>query len=486
MKSSAVIFLCTLTVCLCTQPAEASAQFIRDTSDMHFNGNVSAAANAADTFPVYGESSGADSTGVWTLRKCLEYALEENISLQKSRIAAENARVDIKTAKGALFPSLSFATSQSVINRPYQENSTTVSGTEILQSNSNTSYSGNYGLNAQWTVYNGGRNRKTVKQEELNTRIAELDVNSTANNIMESIAQVYVQILFADESVKVNENTLEVSRAQCARGKELLDAGSISRADYAQLQAQVSNDNYQLVSSRATLQDYRLQLKQLLEIEGNEEMSVFLPEIDDALILAPLPDKETVFQNAMGIRPEIESGRLDISASELDVKIARSSYYPTLSLSAGIGTSHTSGTDFTFGEQIKNGWNNSVGLTLSVPIFNNRQTKSAVQKAELQLESTRLNFQETRKELYKTIENLWLDAYSAQQQYTAAAEQVMSAKTSFELVSEQFNLGMKNTVELLTEKNNLLSAEQQLLQAKYMAVLNIQLLRFYQGLEITL
>ena len=113
-----------------------------------------------------------------------------------------------------------------------------------------------------------------------------------------------------------------------------------------------------------------------------------------------------------------------------------------------------------------------------MPIFNNRQTKSAVQKAELQLESTRLNFQETRKELYKTIENLWLDAYSAQQQYTAAAEQVMSAKTSFELVSEQFNLGMKNTVELLTEKNNLLSAEQQLLQAKYMAVLNIQLLRF--------
>ena len=144
-------------------------------------------------------------------------------------------------------------------------------------------------------------------------QIAGLETRSTANNILENIAQVYVQILFADESVKVNENTLEVSRAQCARGKELLDAGSISRADYAQLQAQVSNDNYQLVSSRATLQDYRLQLKQLLEIEGNEEMSVFLPEIDDALILAPLPDKETVFQNAMGIRPEIESGRLESS-----------------------------------------------------------------------------------------------------------------------------------------------------------------------------
>ena len=438
--------------------------------------------------PCFGQddTTAAPVTNVWTLQDCIDYAMQENISLQQSRLTAESAQVDIKTAKNALFPSLSFSTSHNLINRPYQESSYTVSGTEILMANTNTNYSGSYGLNAQWELFNGGRNLKTIKQEELNSRIAGLDFETTANSIEESIAQVYVQILFADESVKVNENTLEVSRAQCARGKELLDAGSISRADYAQLQAQVSNDNYQLVSSRATLQDYRLQLKQLLEIEGNEEMSVFLPEIDDALILAPLPDKETIFQNAMGIRPEIESGRLDISASELDVKIARSSYYPTLSLSAGIGTSHTSGTDFTFGEQIKNGWNNSVGLTLSVPIFNNRQTKSAVQKAELQLESTRLNFQETRKELYKTIENLWLDAYSAQQQYTAAAEQVMSAKTSFELVSEQFNLGMKNTVELLTEKNNLLSAEQQLLQAKYMAVLNIQLLRFYQGLEITL
>lgn len=215
-------------------------------------------------------------------------------------------------------------------------------------------------------------------------------------------------------------------------------------------------------------------------------MGLFMPEIDESVVLSPLPDKEAVFQAAMGIRPEIESGELNVSAAELDVKIARSAYIPSLALSAGIGTSHTSGTDFTFGEQIKNGWNNSVGLTLSVPIFNNRQTKSAVQKAELQLESTRLDLAETRKELYKTIENRWLDAYSAQQQYIAASEQVRSAQTSFDLVSGQFNLGMKNTVELLTEKNNLLSAKQQMLQAKYMAVLNIQLLRFYQGLEIVL
>ena len=463
----------------------AASQYRSDTTAVQKIHDMTPAACAGVNSEVITLIDSAD-TDIWTLQRCIEYAMEENITLQKSRIAVENAMVDTKSAKGALFPSLSFSTSHNVINRPYQENSTTVSGTEILQSNSSTSYTGNYGLNAQWTIYNGGRNRKTIKQEELNTSMAQLDVNTTAYNIMENIAQLYIQILYADESIDVNRNTLEVSQAQLARGKELLASGSISKADYAQLEAQVSNDKYQLVTAETTLRDYKLQLKQLLEIEGDREMTLLLPEVDDEDVLVVLPDKETVYQTALGIRPEIESGELGVKASELGIRIAKSGYIPSLSVSAGIGTNHTSGTDFTFTEQIKNGWNNSIGLTLNVPIFSNRQTRSAVEKAELQLKTSELDLKESRKELYKTIENLWLDAWSSQLQYTAAKERVKSSMASYELVSEQFNYGMKNTVELLTEKNNLLSAEQELLQAKYMAVLNIQLLRFYSGQEIML
>ena len=167
--------------------------------------------------------------------------------------------------------------------------------------------------------------------------------------------------------------------------------------------------------------------------------------------------------------------------SELNIGIARAGFLPTLSLSAGIGTNHTTGTDFTFTQQIKNGWNNSIGLTLSVPIFSNRQNRSAVEKARIQYRTSELDLIQTHKDLYKSIENLWLDANSAQTQYDAAKEQVSSARTSYDLVNEQFSLGMKTTVELLTEKNNLQSAQQQLLQAKYMAVLNKALLRFYAG-----
>lgn len=422
----------------------------------------------------------------WDLQSCIDYALEQNITIRKNRVTAESTQIDVKTAKAALFPSLSFSTSQQVVNRPYQEKSNMVSGNEIISSSSKTSYNGNYGLNASWTLYNGSKRLKTIKQEQLNNQVAELDVATSENSIQESIAQIYIQILYAAESVRVNENTLQVSIAQRDRGQQLLNAGSIAKSDFAQLEAQVSADRYQLVTAQTTLQDYKLQLKQLLELDGESEMNIYLPALSDENVLTPLPTKRDIYISALAIRPEIEAGKLNIEATELGIDIAKSSYFPTISLSAGIGTNHTSGSDFTFSEQVKNGWNNSIGLSVSVPIFNNRQTKSAVQKAKLQRETSMLSLLEEQKVLYKTIEGLWLDANSAQQQYAAANAKLQSTQISYELISEQFDLGMKNTVELLTEKNNLLQAQQEQLQAKYMAILNTQLLKFYQGDKLAL
>lgn len=433
-----------------------------------------------------GMLSGVSAQEMWDLQSCIDYALEQNITIRKNRVTAESTQIDVKTAKAALFPSLSFSTSQQVVNRPYQEKSNMVSGNEIISSSSKTSYNGNYGLNASWTLYNGSKRLKTIKQEQLNNQVAELDVATSENSIQESIAQIYIQILYAAESVRVNENTLEVSIAQRDRGQQLLNAGSIAKSDFAQLEAQVSADRYQLVTAQTTLQDYKLQLKQLLELDGEDEMNIYLPALSDENVLTPLPTKRDIYISALAIRPEIEASKLNIEASELGIDIAKSSYFPTISLSAGIGTNHTSGSDFTFAEQVKNGWNNSIGLSVSVPIFNNRQTKSAVQKAKLQRETSMLSLLEEQKALYKTIEGLWLDANSAQQQYAAANAKLKSTQTSYELISEQFNLGMKNTVELLTEKNNLLQAQQEQLQAKYMAILNTQLLKFYQGDKLAL
>lgn len=422
----------------------------------------------------------------WTLRNCIDYALEHNITIRRNRINVESTQEDVKTAKADFLPSLSGNISQRIVNRPNSASGTIISGDNITTSESKTSYNGSYGIDASWTVYNGSKRVNTLKQQQLNSRIAELTVDESENSIEENITQLYVQILYSAEAVKVNESTLEVSRKEFERGQELFNAGSIASSDLAQLEAQVSNDNYQLVTSQTTLQNYKLQLKQLLELDGDFEMDLFLPPLDDSSVLIPLPTKDDVYQTALNLRPEIESSKLNIEASDMNIKISRAGYIPSLSLSAGIGTSNANGNDFSFSEQVKQNWNNSIGLTLSIPIFDKRQTKSAVNKAKLQRQTSELDLMDNQKTLYKTIESLWLSANSAQQQYVAATQKLKSTQASYALVSEQFNLGMKNTVELLTEKNNLLSAQQETLQAKYTAILNAGLLRFYQGEQIDL
>ena len=422
----------------------------------------------------------------WTLRNCIDYALEHNITIRRNRINVESTQEDVKTAKADFLPSLSGNISQRIVNRPNSASGTIISGDNITTSESKTSYNGSYGIDANWTVYIGSKRVNTLKQQQLNSRVAELTVDESENSIEENITQLYVQILYSAEAVKVNESTLEVSRKEFERGQELFNAGSIASSDLAQLEAQVSNDNYQLVTSQTTLQNYKLQLKQLLELDGDFEMDLFLPPLDDSSVLIPLPTKDDVYQTALNLRPEIESSKLNIEASDMNIKISRAGYIPSLSLSAGIGTTNANGNDFSFSEQVKQNWNNSIGLTLSIPIFDKRQTKSAVNKAKLQRQTSELDLMDNQKTLYKTIESLWLSANSAQQQYVAATQKLKSTQASYALVSEQFNLGMKNTVELLTEKNNLLSAQQETLQAKYTAILNASLLRFYQGEEIDL
>lgn len=437
-------------------------------------------------FSPIGIKAQTDTLRQWTLRYCINYALENNITIRQNRINVESTQEDVKSAQADFLPSLNGSIAQRVVNRPNNMGGTIISGDDIRASESKTSYNGSYGIDASWTLYNGGQRLNTVKRQKLNNRIAELSVDESANNIEETITQLYVQILYSAEAVKSSESTLEVSKAQFARGQELFDVGSIAASDLAQLEAQVSSDNYQLVTLQATLQDYKLQLKQLLELDGDFEMNLYLPEPDDSQVLTPLPAKDDVYRSALSLRPEIQSGKLNVEVSDLSIKMAKANYIPSLSLSAGIGSNNANGNDFSFSEQIKQNWNNSLGLTVSIPIFDKRQTKSAVNKAKLQKQIGELELLDRKKTLYQTIENLWLNANSAQQQYVAAVQNLKSTQTSYELVNEQFNVGMKNTVELLTGKNNLLNARQSMLQAKYTALLNAELLRFYQGEEIDL
>ncbi|WP_102407299.1 TolC family protein [Parabacteroides bouchesdurhonensis] len=409
-----------------------------------------------------------DLSGKWTLRDCLNYALEHNIQVKKSKVSHLSGIEDTKQAKAQMFPSLSASVTQGYVNYPSSD------------AVSNNSYTGNYSVNANWTLFDGGRRTNAVKQQKIQNEVDELTIEQSEDDIQISLVQTYMQVLYAMEAIRINENTVEVSKAQRDRAEELLKAGSISRVDFAQLESQYSTDKYQLVVAQTNLDNYKLQLKQLLELDINADIELAAPEITDKEVMFPLPEKQTIYNTSLAVMPEIKSSQFAIDIAELEKKKARAGYLPSLSMNAGIGTGHLSGTDYAFGSQIWNKFNESVGLTLSIPIFSNRENKTAYNKAKLAITSSQLELLNTQKELLKTVEGIYLDATSAQNQYTSASERLRYVSESYKLTEEQFFLGMKNTVELLTEKNNYLTAQQEVLQSKYMAVMSIQLLNIYQ------
>ena len=421
----------------------------------------------------------------WTLQDCIDYALTNNITLKKSQLQKESATEDLKGAKAALLPSVNASTNQSLGYQPWKNSGiSTVTNGVVNTKVDKTSYNGSYSVNGQWTVWNGGRNTNTVKLDRLAEQEAELSLQETANNIQERIAQIYAQILYLDESVKVGEQTLETSKKNEERGQEMVNVGKMSKADLAQLTSQRANDEYGIVETRSQLLNYKLQLKQLLEITDETPFDVAIPEISDERILAAIPPLQSVYEQALLNRPEIERSQLAVKSSDVSLSIAKAGWMPNINLQGGVTTSTNSLSSIGWGSQIKNNVNTSLGVGVSVPITDGRSTKTAVNKAKIQQLQAALDLQDQQKTLYSNIQQFWLNATTNQEKYKAAQSSVESAKQSYELLSEQFRLGLKNIVELLTGKNNLLQAEQNQLQSKYQTIYNKQMLEFYQGGEI--
>ena len=421
----------------------------------------------------------------WTLQDCIDYAMENNITLKKSQLQKQSATEDLKGAKAALLPTVSASTNQSLGYQPWKDTGMAyVTNGTVNTKVDKTSYNGSYSLNGQWTVWNGGRNINTIKLDRLAEQEADLSARETANSIQERIAQLYSQILYLDENVKVNEQMLETSKKNEERGREMLNVGKMSKADLAQLSAQRANDEYGIVETRSQLLNYKLQLKQLLEITDELEFDVAVPEIGEERILAEIPALQTVYEEALLSRPEIERSQLSVKSSEVSVSIAKAGWMPNVSLTGGVTTSTNSLGNNGWGSQFKSNVNTQLGVGVSMPIYDGRSTKTAVNKAKIQQLQARLDLQDLQKTLYSDIQQYWLNAVNNQEKYKAAKSSVESAQQSYDLLSEQFRLGLKNIVELLAGKDNLLNAQQNQLQSKYLTLYNQQMLAFYQGGEI--
>ena len=401
-----------------------------------------------------------EASKTWTLQECLDYAYQNNIQVRQSRNNQLSGIEDTKQAKAALFPSLVASTTQSYTNYP---------SSEVTDNNS---YTGTYGITAGMTIFEGGKLRTEVKRQKVQNQMDALSVEESVNDIRIAIVQAYMQCLYAADAVRINRSTAEASKAQRDRAEEMLRAGSISRVDFAQLQSQYSSDEYQVVVASSTLDNYKLQLKQLLELDIMEEMNPAVPGVKEENVLKALPSKDEVYATALKVMPQIRRGELGIEAAKLEEKSARAGFFPSISLSASVGTGHMSNNDFESGSQIWNRFNENVGLTLNIPIFSNRKNRTAVNKAKIALNDSYLEWTSLQKELLRNVESAYLDAVSAQAQYLSAREKEKYARESYELTSEQFRVGVKNTVELITAQNEYSAAQQQVLQAKYLTLLS--------------
>ena len=421
----------------------------------------------------------------WSLKDCIDYALANNIQLQKAKVQQLSALEDIKQSQSALLPSLSLSTSQNVSYNPWPEQgSAMIAGNKVQADVKKVYYNGSYSLSGNWTVWNGGQNTNTVKLNKLAAEQARLDSAVTANNVLEQIAQLYVQILYSDEAISVTKESLKTSQANEERGKTMVSVGKMSKADLAQLTAQRAEDEYSIVEAESNLRNYKRQLKQLLQIADNDEFDVVIPSTTDEMALKDVPALNDVYAASLTQRPEIQNAKLGIESSDLSVKIAKAGKMPTVSLNAGLSTSTTSMSQNGWGNQMKNNFTVGGGVSVSIPLFDNRKTKTSVNKAMLQKESYLLDLQDKQTTLSSTVENYWLQAVTNQNKFKAARVSTESAQARYELLSEQFNLGLKNIVELMTGKTHLLQAQQNELQSKYLAILNLNMLDFYRTGEI--
>lgn len=417
----------------------------------------------------------------WSLQQCLDYATEHNITIQKNRLSEQDALEQLKQRKAALFPTLSFSMSQSLGYRPFQEATVIVQNGMATSTNNKLTENGSYGLNANWTIWDGGINRKNIQAQKVQTEISEVQTDQSLKTIQEKIAHLYVQILYTIEAKRVNEQLAATAKQQLERGQERLKVGDLAKADVAQLESQYATAQYDVVNAESQVAGYKRQLKELLQLDITQPFDVSADEMDDSRALAPIPSKMEVFEQALLSRPEIRAAELQQDAADVQLNIAKRGYYPTISMNAGIGDSHYSASDDNIGRQLKLNLNGSVGLGVSVPIFDQRRNRTAVNRAKIAKTSAALDLQDKRTTLGSTIENLWLEATTSQQRFISADAALKSMETNYELINEQFKEGLKNIVDLLQARDNLLKAEQNKLQSKYTTILNTQLLKFYQG-----
>lgn len=412
---------------------------------------------------------------VWTFDDCIEWAIANNIDIRQSMLAVLQADENIGVAKDAYLPYIGFSTNQSFSNFPAPQTG-----------QAQNSYNSSYGINASWTIWEGNARKYRVESNKLIKLQQLLYGDDVIKNLQLGILQAYLNILYSAEAVDIAKKSLEVSTAQAERTKRLMETGRTSRVDYAQIESQRAQDEYNLVQAQSSYATSKVNMKNLLNLGLDYELNIEEVNFSDSLVTSPLPSKTDVFEIAVNWLPQFKSNELNKSIYDYNVKIAKSTYFPSISLNGGLGTGYNSSGPNGWGAQMKNAFNENIGLSLSVPIYDGNATRRAINIAKLQALEYDLTKTQLQNELSQTIENLYIESDNARARYQTGVTQLEATELSAELVDRQFELGLVNPLELLTAHNNLLNARLELLQSKYMAILSSKTIEYYATTQVSI
>lgn len=419
----------------------------------------------------------------WTLRQCIDYAIEHNIDIRRTANTAEQSEVNVNTAKWARLPSLNGSAGQSWnwgrTQTAIKDETTGDYSTVYVNTNSNST---NMSVSTNIPIFTGMEIPNQYALAKLNFKAAMADLEKAKEDISINIASAYLLVLLNKELHQVSLGQVELSKEQLARISRLAELGKASPAEVAEAKASVAQDEMKAVQANNNYQLALLDLSQLIELETPEGFTLSAPAV--TLDLLPLTPPDEVYQTAVTTKAAVQAAQYRLEGSKHNIRIAQSDFYPQLNLNGSLGTNYYSTLDRNFSQQLRDNFSKYVGFSLSVPIFNRFSTRNRVRTARLQKENYSLQLDNVKKTLYKEIQQAWYTALASESKYTSSSTASNASAESFRLMSEKYDNGKATAVEYNEAKQNLMKAQSDELQAKYEYLLRTKILDFYKGVPI--
>ena len=419
-------------------------------------------------------ASGQTHSGPWTLAECIRHAQENNITLQQTELQVKQREIQLETAKGSRLPMVSGSASENLsFGRGLTADNT--------YSNTNTSSTG-FSLGTSVPVFQGLRISNGIKENELGLKAATADLQKAREDMSVSVAQAYTQILYNMELLDVALNQVGIDSLQLVRLDALLENGKASPSQVAQQKAALGQSRLSATQARNNLNISLLDLSQLLELPDPEGFSIVRPNVPiDGILLG---NPEDIYAEAIQNKPAVKAEMFRLDATEFSIKSAKGAFLPSISASGGVGTNYytmSAAPSAVFFDQIKNNFSQYLGLSLSVPIFSGFQNRNQVRSAELARTNQRLLLENTKKSLYKEIQQAYYNAVAASEKYRSSVDAQASARESFELVQAKYENGKANITEFNESRDTWLRAESDLVRSRYEYLYSAKLLDFYRG-----